>query len=146
MSPSSSEMPTALPGARSGWGGRWAAPEAPWTGAKPRLPKKPRAHSNVSGEKPERLKGNARGRSVAPSRPAGGAGPRQARASAVTSPRGRRRASRSDSRSSGRAGPWAPKRSGRRAEAERGPSRRVAVTMSPKGVMPAMVSFENGKP
>ena len=59
---------------------------------------------------------------------------------------GRFRAATSDSRSSGALGPEAPKAAGKRAEAARGPPVRVASIISEMGVMPAMVSFEKGKP
>ncbi len=115
-SPSTRETPTAAPGARSGTGPGAVAPPPPMTGAKPIAEKTPRAQSKVSGSKPEKTSGSARGLRVAPATLGGSGSPRKAPGKSGRS--GRRRAAATAARSRGAAAP--PAGDGRRAEEARG--------------------------
>ena len=142
-SPSTSETPTAAPGARSGACPGLAPPPPPTTAAKPIEEKTPRAQAKVSGSKPENTSGRESGRSVAPARPAGSASPRKAPGARPGSGRAKAAATASPSSGAAKDAPLPPSRS--RAEAARGaPGDDAASSMSPIGVMPAIGSLPNG--
>jgi hypothetical protein len=108
-------------------------------GAKPIAENKPRAQSNVSGSKPEKTSGSARGLRAAPLTAGGSGSPRKAPGTSARS--GRRRAAATAARSRG-AAPGSPVR--RRAAAARGATLPAASIISPIGVMPAIGSLPNG--
>ncbi len=146
MSPSMRDRPTAPPGWRSGRS-RVSEPPlpAPITGLNPIAEKTPRAHSKVEASKPEKTRGSESGASDCPTS-CGGKSPRMVAVAGDSAGTGRRSAATMAWASSGAFGPDAPMGAEKRADAARGVAALVASIISPIGVMPAMVSFENGNP
>ena len=149
MSPSTSDTPTAPPGWRSGSGtGGLPTEPAPITGVNPSPAKTPRAHSKVEGSNPEKTIGRLSGRKDWEAS-SGGSWAAAGEPASGTAVCGRCKAAKSESRSRGAAracGPGVRLAVRNRAEAARGASVLVSSIISPMGVMPAIVSFENGKP